>query len=51
MQNKNEYLIALEKSIKVLNKQKKVATTRVEKLELSETVERLNSLYYEIKKV
>ena len=50
MQNKNEYLIALEKAIKYLVKDKKKATTRNEKLEISETQERLSSLYYEIKK-
>ncbi len=50
MQNKNEYLIALEKAIKYLSTMKKQATTRTEKLEISETQERLSSLYYEIKK-
>lgn len=47
---KNEYLIALEKAVKYLSKMKKKATTRAEKLEISETMERLSSLYYEIKK-
>lgn len=50
MQNKNEYLIALEKAVKYLRKMKKNATTSSEKLEISETQERLNSLFYEIKK-
>ncbi len=50
MKNKNEYLIALEKAVKYLSKMKKQATTRVEKTEISETQERLNSLFYEIKK-
>lgn len=50
MQNKNEYLVALEKAVKYLNKMKKNATTRAEKLEISETQERLSSLYYEVKK-
>ncbi len=50
MQNKNEYLIALNKAIKYLSKMKKQATTRTEKLEISETQERLSSLFYEIKK-
>lgn len=50
MQNKKEYLLALEKAIKYLGKDKKKATTRIEKLEISETQERLSSLYYEIKK-
>lgn len=50
MQNKNEYLVALEKAVKYLGKCKKKAATRAEKLEISETQERLNSLYYEVKK-
>lgn len=50
MQNKNEYLIALEKAVKYLSKMKKKAATRTEKLEISETQERLSSLYYETKK-
>ena len=50
MQNKNEYLIALEKAIKYLGKEKKKVTTRIEKLDISETQERLSSLYYEIKR-
>lgn len=47
---KIEYLIAIEKAINLLNDHKKKVTTRIEKLEISETQERLNSLYYEIKK-
>lgn len=50
MPNKNEYLIALEKAIKYLGKMKKKATTMAEKSEISETQERLSSLYYEVKK-
>lgn len=50
MLNKNEYLVALEKAIKYLGKDKKRATTRNEKLDISEIQERLSSLYYEIKK-
>ena len=34
MLNKNEYLVALEKAIKYLGKDKKRATTRNEKLEI-----------------
>lgn len=49
MENKNEYLIALDKASKYLSKMKKKATTRAEKLEISETLERLSSLYYEVK--
>lgn len=48
--NKIEYLLTIEKAIKLLNNQKKKVTTRLEKIEISETQEKLSSLYYEIKK-
>lgn len=48
--NKIEYLLAIEKAIKLLNNQKKKVTTRSEKVEISEIQEKLSSLYYEIKK-
>lgn len=50
MENKVNYLSALENAIRLLSKQKKNATTRSEKLKISETQEWLSSLYYEIKK-
>lgn len=49
MQNKEEYLLALTKAIKHLNKYKKLVKTRAELLEIKKTLESLSSLYYEIK--
>jgi len=50
MKNKEKYLIAIENSIELLNKYKKLVKTRVELIKIKETQERLNSMYYEIKK-
>lgn len=50
MENKNSYLVALEKAVKLLGNDKKKCTTRSEKLEISEVQELLSSLYYYLKK-
>jgi len=50
MQNKIEYLLALEKAMKQLQKYKRFVKTTVELQEIKRTQEYLNSLYYELKK-